>query len=225
MDPRRRLVSRTALALVLLVTCAGALLADRLLGGIRIDSGDLDSWATRARALLDARGATSTRIIVSGDLDEHAIAALADAPVDGFGVGTRLVTGAGAPTANLVYKLVARSDQPGEAPDVPVAKSSGDKSTTPGRMRATRRHDEDGVAVAEVLTPWHAPRPEGRAVQVKVVHEGWQVHNEDDATIRDRVQRSLRALPADGRRLDDGPGAVPTERPGTATTSTTEGQP
>ncbi len=63
----------------------------------------------RVRALLDQLGAHQTRIVLTGDLDEHSIAALAACPVDGYGVGTALVTGSGAPTAALVYKLVARA--------------------------------------------------------------------------------------------------------------------
>ena len=82
------------------------------LGAVRIDSGDLPVLARQVRALLDALGATSTRIMLTGDLDEYSIAALAAAPVDGYGVGTSLVTGSGAPTAALVYKLVARSGEP-----------------------------------------------------------------------------------------------------------------
>ncbi len=87
-------------------------LAGPSLGAVRIDSGDLPALAVSVRSLLDSLGATSTRIILTGDLDEYSIAGLAVAPVDGYGVGTSLVTGSGAPTAALVYKLVARSDGP-----------------------------------------------------------------------------------------------------------------
>src|SRR5215469_2912265 len=80
------------------------------LGAIRIDSGDLTTVAREAREELDALGAEKTRIVLTGDLDEYSLAALAAEPVDGYGVGTSLVTGSGAPTAALVYKLVARSD-------------------------------------------------------------------------------------------------------------------
>ncbi len=83
--------------------------AGRDLGAVRIDSGDLPVVARQVRALLDELGATSTRIILTGDLDEYSIAALGAVPVDGYGVGTSLVTGSGAPTAALVYKLVARA--------------------------------------------------------------------------------------------------------------------
>src|SRR5688572_3905882 len=74
------------------------------LGAVRIDSGDLGDLAHEVRAQLDSLGAADTRIVVTSDLDEHAIAALAAAPVDGYGVGTSLVTGSGHPTSGLVYK-------------------------------------------------------------------------------------------------------------------------
>ena len=83
--------------------------AGQELGAVRIDSGDLPVLARQVRAELDALGASATRIILTGDLDEYSIAALGAVPVDGYGVGTSLVTGSGAPTAALVYKLVARS--------------------------------------------------------------------------------------------------------------------
>ncbi|WP_237611587.1 nicotinate phosphoribosyltransferase, partial [Bifidobacterium longum] len=75
------------------------------LGGVRIDSGDLAALAQRVRNQLDALGATNTKITVTNDLDEYAIASLQTAPVDSYGVGTQLVTGSGAPTCAMVYKL------------------------------------------------------------------------------------------------------------------------
>ncbi len=124
------------------------------LGAIRIDSGDLDAEARRARQLLDALGATGTRIVVSGDLDEHTMAALASAPVDRFLLGTSLVTGSGAPTAGLVYKLVAVADRPGgDAPLRPVAKRSTGKATRGGVKVAGRQLDATGRAVAEIVVP------------------------------------------------------------------------
>ena len=78
------------------------------LGAVRLDSGDLLWMAHRVRKQLDELGAKHTKIVVTSDLDEYQIAALAAAPVDSYGVGTQLVTGSGAPTAGLVYKLVAR---------------------------------------------------------------------------------------------------------------------
>jgi nicotinate phosphoribosyltransferase len=118
------------------------------LGGVRIDSGDLPRVAAAVRAQLDALGAEHTRITVTSDLDEFAIAALAASPVDTYGVGTSLVTGSGAPTAGMVYKLVARQDASGSW--IPVAKSSAEKATLGGRKAAFRTL-ADGVATEELI--------------------------------------------------------------------------
>ena len=130
------------------------------LGSVRLDSGDLADTARQVRDQLDSLGATRTRILVTSDLDEHAIAALAAAPVDGYGVGTSLVTGSGHPTSSLVYKLVAREDAHGEME--PVAKLSKDKGSTGGRKYAVRRLGPDGVAQAEVIGLGTAPADEQR---------------------------------------------------------------
>ena len=135
------------------------------LGAIRLDSGDLPTLATHARELLDSLGATSTRIVVTSDLDEYAIAGLMAAPVDRYGVGTSLVTGSGAPTAGMVYKLVERDG-------VPVAKKSEGKNSVGGRKNAVRRH-EDGTAVAEVVSSGPiTPRPGDRDLVVPLVRGG-----------------------------------------------------
>ena len=111
------------------------------------------------RAQLDSLGATGTRILVTSDLDEHAIASLAAAPVDGYGVGTELVTGSGHPTSGFVYKLVARAGDDGEM--VSVAKRSTDKISIGGRKHALRRRDAAGVAEAEVVGIGAAPADDG----------------------------------------------------------------
>jgi nicotinate phosphoribosyltransferase len=136
------------------------------LGGIRLDSGDLPTLATHARELLDSLGATRTRVVVTSDLDEYAIAGLMAAPVDRYGVGTSLVTGSGAPTAGMVYKLVERDG-------VPVAKKSEGKNSVGGRKHAVRRHAPDGTATAEVVssTPI-APRDGDRDLVVPLVRDG-----------------------------------------------------
>src|SRR5579884_4029332 len=103
------------------------------LRAIRIDSGDLVVLARQARDQLDSLGARNTRIVVSGDLDEFAIAALRAEPVDAYGVGTSLVTGSGAPTAGMVYKLV-------EVDGRPVEKRSSHKESRGGRKAALRRY-------------------------------------------------------------------------------------
>ncbi|TVP65286.1 MAG: nicotinate phosphoribosyltransferase [Nitriliruptor sp.] len=178
-------------------------LAGSGLGAIRIDSGDLGAEAAAARQQLDTAGATGTRIVVSGDLDEHRIAALADAPIDAYGVGTRLVTGSGAPTAGLVYKLVARARDTGQACE-PVAKAGGVKATIGGRKAASRRL-RAGTATAEVLRPWGtAPRDAERALQVPVLVGGELHHDPDLDTIRTHHRAAMDELPSEARRLDAG---------------------
>ncbi|NLA10427.1 MAG: nicotinate phosphoribosyltransferase [Microbacteriaceae bacterium] len=147
------------------------------LGGVRIDSGDLPVVAARVRAQLDALGATGTRITVTSDLDEHAIAALAASPVDAYGVGTSVVTGSGTPTAGMVYKLVARQGDDGAW--IGVAKASADKASRGGRKAAFRRLRQ-GVASAEVIAVSdgfeavaHASDERGdRPLQVPLVVDG-----------------------------------------------------
>ena len=142
------------------------------LGAVRIDSGDLALLAYRVRAQLDELGATQTRIIVTSDLDEFAIAGLSAAPVDGYGVGTELVTGSGHPTCGFVYKLVAREDTDGEI--VGVAKKSKDKISIGGRKYALRRLSTDGVAQAEVIGIGQPAENDGddRALLVPLVRDG-----------------------------------------------------
>jgi nicotinate phosphoribosyltransferase len=190
------------------------------LGGVRIDSGDLDVEARRARRTLDAAGATGTRIVLSGDLDEHKLRALRDTPADAFGVGTSLVTGAGAPTANFVYKLVERSVGSGR-PCEPVAKAGGEKATIGGRKRAWRLR-EDGTAVAEVLRPWGGPPPAGdvRPLQVDVIRDGEVLHRPTLDEIRDHHRHAIAELPAEAFALDPGEPVLPTRH---GETSTTEG--
>jgi nicotinate phosphoribosyltransferase len=120
------------------------------LRAIRIDSGDLSVLAAHSRQLLDSLGATETKIIVSGDLDEYSIAALAAEPVDIYGAGTAVVVGSGAPTASLVYKLV-------EVAGRPVVKRSENKATVGGRKTAVRRHKPTGTAIEEIVVSQGVP--------------------------------------------------------------------
>ncbi|VXB41736.1 nicotinate phosphoribosyltransferase [Nocardioides sp. AX2bis] len=177
------------------------------LGAVRIDSGDLAEESVRARALLDELGATGTRVTVTSDLDEFVITALGDAPIDGYGVGTRLVTGSGHPTAGLVYKLVAVGDGPGaDAPLRPVAKKSASKASVGGRKTAWREHDADGLLVAERYATDDRALPDGaRAVQVPVVRGGDVVHRPDLEDVRRHAAASLATLPAAARRVTAGP--------------------
>lgn len=136
------------------------------MGALRIDSGDLAASAVAVRRQLDELGAGGTRVILSGDLDEHDIATLASVPADGYLVGTELVAGAGAPTAGLVYKLV-------EIDGRPVRKRSPAKSWRPGRKRAFRLLDTGGAATTEVLASPGEPAPAGGvALQEELVANG-----------------------------------------------------
>lgn len=147
------------------------------LGGVRIDSGDLPIVAAEVRAQLDELGATGTKITVTSDLDEYAIASLAASPVDAYGVGTSVVTGSGAPTAGMVYKLVAR--QAADDSWVAVAKASTDKGSKGGRKAAFRTL-ERGVATSELIAvsdgfeavATSAQHPDARALQVALVTDG-----------------------------------------------------
>ncbi|AKH82625.1 nicotinate phosphoribosyltransferase [Streptomyces sp. CNQ-509] len=184
------------------------------LGAVRIDSGDLLLVAHRVRQQLDELGAERTRIIVTSDLDEYAIASLAAAPVDAYGVGTRLVTGSGHPTCSMVYKLVARaaSDAP-DAPLAPVAKrSTGGKTSIGGRKWAARRLDAYGVAEAEVVGTGEVPAElAGRELLVPLVRGGKIVGREpmDDARARHVVARD--GLPLSATQLSRGEPVLPTE--------------
>ena len=180
------------------------------LGAVRLDSGDLLEQATQVRVLLDELGATKTRIVVTSDLDEYAIAALAAAPVDSYGVGTSLVTGSGAPTAGLVYKLVSREG--GDGSMVGVAKASRDKTSVAGRKWAMRRRSPDGVAQAEVVGIGHEPVDDGddRMLLVPLVERGEAVGAEPLSAARDRHAASLAELPATARQLSKGDPAIPT---------------
>ncbi|MEV6959680.1 nicotinate phosphoribosyltransferase [Streptomyces sp. NPDC051207] len=184
------------------------------LGAVRIDSGDLLLVAHRVRQQLDELGARDTKIIVTSDLDEYAIASLAAAPVDAYGVGTQLVTGSGHPTASMVYKLVARaaSDDP-KAPLVPVAKkSSGGKTSVGGRKWAVRRLDEDGIAQAEVVGTGPVPdEPAGRPLLVELVRGGEVVRREPLDTVRDRHAAARANLPLSATQLSRGEPVIPTE--------------
>ncbi len=147
------------------------------LGGVRIDSGDLPTVAAAVRTQLDELGATGTKITVTSDLDEFAIAALAASPVDSYGVGTSVVTGSGSPTAGMVYKLVARQDAAGGW--VAVAKASADKGSKGGRKAAFRTLSR-GTATSELIAvsdgfeqvETAADHPDARPLQVTFFDEG-----------------------------------------------------
>ena len=180
------------------------------LGAVRLDSGDLGVLASQVRAQLDGLGATGTKIVATSDLDEYAIAALAVAPVDGYGVGTQLVTGSGHPTCGFVYKLVARADDSGAM--VEVAKKSKDKASVGGRKYALRRLDAAGVAEAEVIGIGTPPAGDDndRPLLVPLVTDGEIVGRESLDEARARHLRSRDELPLPARQLQRGEPAIRT---------------
>ncbi|PLS26845.1 nicotinate phosphoribosyltransferase [Bifidobacterium anseris] len=189
------------------------------LGGVRIDSGDLASLAQRVRNQLDALGAVNTKITVTNDLDEYAIASLQTAPVDSYGVGTQLVTGSGAPTCAMVYKLTERSGDDGTM--VPVAKKSTDKATVPGRKLAFRSYEysladcEHVIAGRKDELDAFTPGEGWQDLLVDFVDHGqiddrWRGH---DAIIDARThhEEALKALPITAQSLMRGDPVIPTQ--------------
>lgn len=174
------------------------------LRAVRIDSGDLAVIAQQSRELLDSLGATETKIIVSGDLDEYSIASLAAEPVDMYGAGTAVVTGSGAPTAGLVYKLV-------EVEGRPVVKRSEHKATIGGRKVAVRRHKPTGTATEEIIVPQGVPdrQPNDRLLQRSFVVDGEPVALPTLDESREHLRECLISIPWEGLKLSGGDPAVP----------------
>ena len=174
------------------------------LRAIRIDSGDLSVLAQHSRELLDSLGATETKIIVSGDMDEYSIATLAAEPVDMYGAGTAVVTGSGAPTANLVYKLV-------EVEGRPVVKRSENKATVGGRKTAIRRHKPTGTATEEIVYSQGVPdhRMNDRLLQRSFVVGGEVAPAVPLAESREHLRQCLISIPWEGLKLSAGDPAIP----------------
>lgn len=188
-------------------------------GAIRLDSGDLVGEAARARRILDELGATKTRIVITSDLDEYAIAALASGPADAYGVGTKVVTGSGAATAGFVYKLVAIASETGEdAPLHPVEKRSPAKHSLGARKQAARFVDDEGQARFEYICveggDVEEELPKGwasRSLQHRVVEQGHIPDGLPDIDeSRDHHRWSLRELGAEAFDLSPAGPLIPT---------------
>ncbi|OZD72898.1 nicotinate phosphoribosyltransferase [Rhodococcoides fascians] len=179
------------------------------LGGVRIDSGDLGVLARQVRQQLDDLGAKNTKIVVSGDLDEYAIAALRAEPVDSYGVGTSLVTGSGAPTAGMVYKLVTVDGRP-------VAKRSSHKESRGGAKSAVRTSRTTGTAVEEIVflqgtTPPIEDGLVATELSIPLVRAGEQVDGLGSLhDARALLAQRLVSLPWEGLKLSQGEPALPT---------------
>lgn len=163
-------------------------------GAIRIDSGDLRAEAHAARSRLDSAGAHETRIVVSGEVDEAEIRRLADAPVDGFGVGTNVVI---APSPGFVYKLVATDVGDGWAD---VAKTSPDKESIGGRRIVVRGQSGPRTVPVDPDQPPDAVDVGGRVATRTAIDAGRPGTTADPrraaAAARERHQDALGELTA-----------------------------
>lgn len=183
------------------------------LGAVRIDSGDLGAVTRRVRKQLDDLGNHDTKIVVSSDLDEFVIAGLRGDPVDVYGVGTSVVTGSGAPTASMVYKLV-------EVDGHPVAKRSSSKESIGGAKRAIRTFRSTGVAIEEIVFPFDGETPDTGSLEVReltipMMRDGELVDglpNLEEA--REHRAAAIKTLPWEGLALTRDEPAVPTRLTG-----------
>lgn len=169
-------------------------------GGIRIDSGDLHEETVNARALLDSLGAIDTKIVLSSDIDEYTISEMKErgTPVDAVGAGTRVVTGSGAPTAEMVYKLV-------QINDTPVSKRAEGKVSTGGIKVTYREFHEDGTMAGEFFKVGATSAPftsSQHPTQVLLVDgQSGYFHQEDIEVSRARHKEQVAYLPESARLI------------------------
>jgi len=177
------------------------------LRGIRLDSGDLASLAREARRRLDAAGLGHLKIFASGNLDEYRITELlADgAPIDAFGVGTRMGTSADAPSLDLAYKL-AELDGEGRL------KLTANKDTWPGIKQVWRERDAGGTPVRDVIGLADEALP-GEPLLVPMMRAGERLPAalEPLDAGRTRCARELERLPASLRSLEPADPPYPVE--------------
>ncbi|MCW1294814.1 MAG: nicotinate phosphoribosyltransferase [Candidatus Parvarchaeum sp.] len=182
------------------------------LAGIRLDSGDPVELSKIARKMLDEAGLTDTRIIVSDRLDEFVIedALMRGAPIDGFGVGTKLVTGAnynsltregGVSALDGIFKIAETSDEKGNL--IPVTKftSSASKATLPGRKQVWRIM-ENGQYVEDIIALWDEEVEGAKPLLVPIIIKGEIVYDFPELKeIRRYCAEQLSALPEKYRRI------------------------
>lgn len=173
----------------------------RTLAGIRIDSGDVGALARQVRARLDEAGLSGVRIVASGGLDEHSVSALlsAGAPIDAFGVGTRVGTSEDAPTLESVYKMVAVDGRP-------VAKRSPGKEYLPGAKQVWRTGAGDVLALRDE----DPPRPGADPLLVEVPVAAGGDPAAAVAAARLRLEADWDRLPEGCKRLRE-PAPYPVE--------------
>lgn len=163
--------------------------------GVRLDSGDLASLSRKARQALDEAGFKAAKVLASGNLDEYSIHELAqqDVPIDGFGVGTRLVVSQDAPCLEITYKCVEYAGRP-------VMKLSPDKLTLPGRKQVFRRFDRDGYMVCDVVGLWNE-QVEGQPMMRKWMEGGRRLSSWETTDARDTCVEQVNGLPDWARSL------------------------
>jgi nicotinate phosphoribosyltransferase len=167
--------------------------------GVRLDSGDLIALSRSVRRILDQAGLTKVAIFASGGIDEDFLLATAEAraPIDGFGIGTSLVTSADAPALDCAYKLQ-------EYAGVPRRKLSAGKATWPGRKQVWRRYGEDGRMEGDNLAVEGEDQP-GEPLIESVMRNGRRLRSSPSlAEIRGRAARDLARLPQSLQRLESG---------------------
>ncbi|EXI65718.1 MAG: Nicotinate phosphoribosyltransferase pncB2 [Candidatus Accumulibacter adjunctus] len=187
--------ARKLLALLPKLTAEG-----RQISAVRIDSGDLGEHARRVRAILDAGGQPQVRILASGNLDEYRIRDLlqAGAPIDGFGVGTRMNTSADKPYLDCAYKLQ-------EYAGTPRRKRSEGKLTWPGRKQICRCYDATGTMAGDTLSVVGDPQ-EATDLLLPVMRNGRRIAPSPSlAVVRAHLRDQLARLPEQLRRLETAP--------------------
>ncbi len=165
--------------------------------GVRIDSGDLALQSRMVRSVLDEHGLHEVRIIVSGNLDENAIEGLvrSKAPIDGFGVGTRMDTSSDVPYLDCAYKLQEYMGQP-------KMKTSPGKSTLPGRKQVYRRYHDDGTIESDLIALWNETVPEATSLLEPVLEHGQITQPLPSLeAARNRFLKGLESLPTDLKSL------------------------
>ncbi|HYC32656.1 MAG TPA: nicotinate phosphoribosyltransferase [Gemmatimonadales bacterium] len=169
------------------------------LAAVRLDSGDLGSLSRKVRAILDEAGFPDVRILVSGGLDEHDVDTLLEggAPIDGFGIGTRMAVSSDAPSLDLVYKMVRYADRD-------VLKLSEGKVTWVG-AKQVYRFRQDGRIASDMLALADEPLPDGAEPLLEAVMRDGALTRPHPplAAARARCAAELAALPEPARRLDD----------------------
>jgi nicotinate phosphoribosyltransferase len=168
------------------------------LSGVRLDSGDMATLAKEVRQILDATGLGYVQIFASGGLDEDEVDRLltAGAPIDAFGVGTRMNVSADAPYLDIAYKIVQYAGRD-------VLKLSEGKTTWAGEKQVYRSRGSDGRFADDLLALRDEPPPPNGEPLLRTVMEDGRIVDPLPtlATIRSRCAAEVAALPHDVRTL------------------------